>query len=183
MSRRLLTLTLLALPLVLGLSGCSDVKEPTVPTYKTSLAKDELKNSAFSKEFPQQWALYLRNTQANEQEALKTMTLFKGSIPFHKNDNVNPLPKGYKQASQPYLKNLWLGYPFSFEYNEARGHTYAIEDILHIDRINRYGEKGGLPATCGTVKPPKFLSGRRNSATTSSGPWTSTSSALRSGWT
>ena len=158
MSRRLLTLTLLALPLVLGLSGCSDVKEPTVPTYKTSLAKDELRNSAFSKEFPQQWALYLRNTQANEQEALKTMTMFKGSIPFHKNDNVNPLPKGYKQASRPYLKNLWLGYPFSFEYNEARGHTYAIEDILNIDRINRYGEKGGLPATCWNCKTAKIPS-------------------------
>ena len=117
-----------------------------------------MKNSAFSKEFPQQWALYQRNTQANEQEALKTMTMFKGSIPFHKNDNVNPLPKGYKQAAQPYLKNLWLGYPFSFEYNEARGHTYAIEDILHIDRINRYGEKGGLPATCWNCKTAKIPS-------------------------
>ena len=158
MSRRLLTLALFALPLVLGLPGCSDVKEPLVPTYKTSLAKDELKNSAFSKEFPQQWSLYLRNTQANEQEAMKTMTMFKGSIPFHKNDNVNPLPKGYRQAAQPYLKNLWLGYPFSFEYNEARGHTYAIEDILHIDRINRYGEKGGLPATCWNCKTAKIPS-------------------------
>ena len=159
MSRRLLTLILFALPLVaLGLSGCSEVKEPTVPTYKTGLAKDELRNSAFSKEFPQQWTLYQRNTQANEQEALKTMTMFKGSIPFHKNDNVNPLPKGYKQAAQPYLKNLWLGYPFSFEYNEARGHTYAIEDILHIDRINRYGEKGGLPATCWNCKTAKIPS-------------------------
>ena len=156
MSRRLLTLILFVLPLALGLSGCSEVKEPTVPTYKTGLSKDELRNSAFSKEFPQQWALYQRNTQANEQEAMKTMTMFKGSIPFHKNDNVNPLPKGYKQAAQPYLKNLWLGYPFSFEYNEARGHTYAIDDILHIDRINRYGEKGGLPATCWNCKTAKI---------------------------
>ena len=158
MSRRLLTLIVFALPLAFALPGCSDVTEPTVPTYKTGLAKDELKNSAFSKEFPQQWELYLRNTQANEEEARKTMTRFKGSIPFHKNDNVNPLPKGYKQAAQPYLKNLWLGYPFSYEYNEARGHTYAIEDVAHIDRINRYGEKGGLPTTCWNCKTAKIPS-------------------------
>jgi nitrite reductase (cytochrome c-552) len=128
----------LALSWIFGLSGCSsDVKEPTVPTYKTQLSKGELKSSAYGKEFPQQWTLYQRNTQANDQEALKTMTMFKGSVPFRKHDDQNPLPKGFKQAAQPYLKNLWLGYPFSFEYNEARGHTYALNDILEIDRINR----------------------------------------------
>ena len=158
MSRRLLSLAILTLcgTLGFGLAGCSDIKEPTVPKYKTGLAKDELKNSAFAKEFPQQWELYKRNTQANEQEAMKTMTMFKGSIPFHKNDNVNDLPKGYRNAGQPYLKNLWAGYPFMFEYNEARGHTYAIEDILHIDRINQYGENAGLPATCWNCKTAKI---------------------------
>ena len=156
MSRRTLIFTVLALSLIFGLPGCSsEVKEPTVPTYKTSLSKDEQRNSAFGKEFPQQWTLYQRNTQANELEAAKTMTMFKGSVPFLKNDDVNPLPKGFKQAAQPYLKNLWLGYPFSFEYNEARGHTYAIEDFVHIDRINRYDEKGGLPATCWNCKTAK----------------------------
>jgi nitrite reductase (cytochrome c-552) len=128
------------------------------PTYKTGLAKDELKNSAFGKEFPQQWELYQKNTIPTEQEALKTMTRFKGSIPFHKNDNVDPLPKGYPGAGQPYLKNLWLGYPFSWEYNEARGHTLAIHDILEIDRINQYDEKAGLPATCLNCKTAKIPS-------------------------
>ena len=84
------------------------------------------------------------------------MTEYKGSVPFHKNDDVNPLPKGYKHA-QPYLKNLWLGYPFMYEYNEARGHTYAVKDFVNIDRINRYGEKGGLPATCWNCKTPKMM--------------------------
>ncbi|OQX04670.1 MAG: cytochrome C nitrite reductase [Desulfobulbaceae bacterium A2] len=75
------------------------------------------------------------------------MTEYAGSVPHRKHDNVNPLPKGYKHA-QPYLKNLWLGYPFSYEYNRARGHVYAFDDVFHIDRVNRYSEQAGLPATC-----------------------------------
>ncbi|MDR2891655.1 MAG: ammonia-forming cytochrome c nitrite reductase subunit c552 [Deltaproteobacteria bacterium] len=131
------------------MSGCSEAEEPLAPTYKTSIAKNETKASAFKSEFPNQYATYERN---NESEI---MTEYKGSIPFRKNDNVNPLPKGFKH-SQPYLKNLWMGYPFMYEYNEARGHTYAVHDILAIDRINRYGEQAGLPATCWNCKTPKI---------------------------
>lgn len=160
MSKRLVTVILCFVcgPLAFGLYGCSDVEEPTVPTYKTGLGKDEMKVSAFGKEFPFQYELYQRNTLHSEQEEMKTMTRFKGAIPFRKNDNVNPLPVGYPGAGQPYLKNLWLGYPFSWEYNEARGHTRAIEDILNIDRINQYGEAAGLPATCWNCKTPKIPS-------------------------
>jgi len=75
------------------------------------------------------------------------MTEYNGSVPHRKHDNVNPLPEGYKHA-QPYLKNLWLGYAFSYQYDRARGHTYALDDVFKIDRINRYSEKAGLPATC-----------------------------------
>lgn len=75
------------------------------------------------------------------------MTEYGGSVPHDKHDGVNSLPQGFKHA-QPYLKNLWLGYPFSYEYKRARGHSYAIDDIFHIDRVNRYDEKAGLPATC-----------------------------------
>lgn len=130
----------------------SGVKEPLVPVYKTNLAANELSNEAFGQEFPLHFASFLRNNESDES----TMTRFKGSIPFRKNDNVNPLPKGFKQAAQPYLKNLWAGYPFMWEYNEARGHTLAIQDILEIDRINNYDEKAGLPATCWNCKTAKI---------------------------
>ena len=152
---------LFVLFVALGVAGAlfaaanySGVKEPMVPVYNTQLAADELRNSAFGKVFPLQYASYQLNNQSDE----KTMTRFKGSIPFRKNDDVNPLPKGFKQAAQPYLKNLWLGYPFMYEYNEARGHTLAIEDILHIDRIDNYSEQAGLPATCWNCKTPKIPS-------------------------
>lgn len=140
---------LAASALLLAPLGCSDVQELKVPTYKTEISDTETKNSAFEKDFPKEYASYLKN---NED---KVMTEYKGSVQYNKNDNVNPLPKGYKFA-QPYLKNLWMGYPFSFEYNETRGHTYAIQDILKIDRINTYGEKAGLPATCWNCKTQKM---------------------------
>ncbi|MDR2050358.1 MAG: ammonia-forming cytochrome c nitrite reductase subunit c552 [Deltaproteobacteria bacterium] len=152
MSRKLLILLIMAAcAALIALIGCSDAEEPLTPTYKTSLAKDELRVSAFGRQFPQEYTTFLRN---NESEI---MTEFKGSVPYHKNDDVNPLPTGFKHA-QPYLKNLWSGYPFSFEYNEARGHTYAVYDILEIDRINRYDMAAGLPATCWNCKTPKIPS-------------------------
>jgi nitrite reductase (cytochrome c-552) len=138
-------LTTLALGLGLALTGCSEVSEPKTPEFKTKLASEETKNSAFKAEFPLHYETYLRNNDD------KAMTEYGGSVPHSKNDGVNPLPEGYKHA-QPYLKNLWLGYPFSYEYRRARGHTYAVKDILHIDRINRYDEKAGLPATCYNCK-------------------------------
>lgn len=133
------------------LAGCSDVDtELSTPKYKTGLPADELRSSAFKEQFPKQYASFEQNNEST------VMTEYKGSVPYHKNDITDPLPNGFKHA-QPYLKNLWLGYPFMYEYNEARGHTRAVEDFVNIDRINRYAEKGGLPATCWNCKTPKMM--------------------------
>lgn len=133
------------------LYGCSDVStELKAPTYKTGISPDDLTLSSFKQKFPNQYETYMWNNRSKE------MTEYKGSVPFHKNDGVNPLPTGYKYA-QPYLKNLWMGYPFMYEYNEARGHTRALDDFVNIDRISRYGEKGLMPATCWNCKTPKMM--------------------------
>ncbi|MBB5022670.1 ammonia-forming cytochrome c nitrite reductase subunit c552 [Desulfurispira natronophila] len=92
-----------------------------------------------------QYQSYMKNNDDTQ------MTEYGGSVPHRKHDCINDLPEGYKHC-QPYLKNLWLGYPFSYQYDRARGHTYAIEDIFKIDRINRYSEHGGLPSTCYSCK-------------------------------
>lgn len=147
MSRPTFFLTIALLGLSVAATGCEVDKELKTPVYKTGIKADETRASAFKEQFPIQYASFQKNNETT------VMTEYKGSVPFHKHDNVNPLPKGYKHA-QPYLKNLWLGYPFMYEYNEARGHTYAVEDFVNIDRINRYDEKGGLPATCWNCKTP-----------------------------
>lgn len=50
-------------------------------------------------------------------------------------------------ASNPRLVVLWAGYPFSKDYNQARGHFHALEDVSKTGRID---EKS--PATCITCK-------------------------------
>lgn len=76
------------------LAGCQDVStDLKPPKYKTSIPESETRISAFQKDFPQQYASYMKNNESS------VMTEYKGSIPYHKNDNVNPLPKGFKQRS------------------------------------------------------------------------------------
>ncbi len=137
---------------LLFMTGCDDGVQTTLktPTYETGLPAREMKSSPLKEEFPRQYASFEKNKED------EVMTEYKGSVEFRKNDNVNPLPKGYKHA-QPYLKNLWLGYPFMYEYNETRGHVYAVEDLVKIDRLDRYRADGkaGLPATCWNCKTPK----------------------------
>lgn len=104
---------------------------------------DEEGNLRF-KNLPQ-YQSYLQNKDASQ------MTAYGGSVPHAKHDGIHPLPRG-NQKAQPYLKNLWLGYAFSYEYNRARGHSWAVHDILDIDRVDRYNESAGLPATCWNCK-------------------------------
>ncbi len=150
MNRKILSLFVVLCAAGAAFFGCTEIPEPKQQVYKTDLPEKIVTNKPFEKEFPQQYATYLRNDED------KIMTEYKGSVPFEKHNNVDPLPKGYKHA-QPYLKNLWMGYPFSYEYNETRGHTYALTDILQIDRLNRYAEQAGLPATCYNCKTPKMM--------------------------
>jgi len=150
---RLFPVLIAAVGLSMVLVGCGQQTEgPTPPTYKTGLKSEETRNSAFEKLFPAQWTTYQRNNLDNVQQ----LTDFGGPVPWDKNDNVNPPPKGNPKAAQPYLKNLWMGYPFSLEYKKARGHTYAIDDVTHTDRINQYSDKAGLPTTCWNCKTNKM---------------------------
>jgi nitrite reductase (cytochrome c-552) len=117
----------------------------TIPgTVAMLVASDLGEGNLKFKNLPQ-YQSYLKNNDSTK------MTEYGGSVPHAKHDGVNQLPEGYKY-SQPYLKNLWLGYPFSYEYNRARGHSHALYDIMHIDRVDRYSEKAGLPGTCWNCK-------------------------------
>ncbi|OEF96731.1 ammonia-forming cytochrome c nitrite reductase subunit c552 [Desulfuribacillus alkaliarsenatis] len=154
-SRLLVVFALVALVAMLVAVGCTSSNVPTTagPVYNTGLAADEYRNDAFKELFPLHWESYMRNNDDTQ------MTVFGGSVPHRKNDGVNPLPKGYTYA-QPYLKNLWLGLPFMYEYDRARGHTYALQDMLRIDRVDSYNEKANFGAACYSCKTttiPKYL--------------------------
>jgi nitrite reductase (cytochrome c-552) len=56
----------------------------------------------------------------------------------------------------PRLVILWAGYGFSKEYNQGRGHAYAIDDVRNILRTGAPvgQEKSPMPNTCWTCKSP-----------------------------
>ncbi len=51
----------------------------------------------------------------------------------------------------PELVVLWAGYPFSREYNQARGHAHAVRDVREILRTGG-PETSTMAATCWTCK-------------------------------
>lgn len=56
----------------------------------------------------------------------------------------------------PRLVVLWAGYGFSKEYNQSRGHSYAVQDIRAILRTGAPNDstKSPMPGTCWTCKSP-----------------------------
>lgn len=102
------------------LTGCSGGKDDEYLS-----AKD------WESKYPDIHASYLENA---EMEA----TTYGGSVP------IDYLEK------YPYLKTLYEGYSFSIEYLRARGHVYALEDVMNTER-----PKPG--ASCLTCKTSDFL--------------------------
>ncbi|GAA4832296.1 ammonia-forming cytochrome c nitrite reductase [Algivirga pacifica] len=56
----------------------------------------------------------------------------------------------------PRLVVLWAGYGFSKDYNQGRGHAYAVDDIHNTLRTGgpMHEDEGPMPATCWTCKSP-----------------------------
>lgn len=57
---------------------------------------------------------------------------------------------------QPELVILWAGYGFGKDYNQPRGHAYAVADVLKTLRTGAPLEEGEgpMPSTCWTCKSP-----------------------------
>ncbi|WP_075591158.1 ammonia-forming cytochrome c nitrite reductase [Labilibacter marinus] len=56
----------------------------------------------------------------------------------------------------PRLVVLWAGYGFSKDYNQGRGHYYAVKDVVNTLRTGgpTDSESGPMPSTCWTCKSP-----------------------------
>ncbi|QQS04899.1 MAG: ammonia-forming cytochrome c nitrite reductase [Fibrobacterota bacterium] len=59
-------------------------------------------------------------------------------------------------AEDPRMVVLWAGYAFSKEYNQSRGHAYAVQDVRNILRTGAPNDtdKGPQPGTCWACKSP-----------------------------
>jgi nitrite reductase (cytochrome c-552) len=75
----------------------------------------------------------------------------------------------------PRLVVLWAGYGFSKDYNQGRGHYYAISDLQNTLRTGAPKSKtdGPMPSTCMTCKSPDVprLMNERGVAAFYTGKW------------
>ena len=97
----------------------------------TPIGEWETDPAVWGRNFPREYATW-KLTRENGGR-----TRYGGSEPY---SNLERYPN---------LKALFAGYGFSVEYNEERGHGYALEDVVAIQRIT---DKS--PATCFTCKSP-----------------------------
>ena len=90
------------------------------------------------KEFPFQYNSYLKNKKMED-------TKYGGSINRSKFD----------QDKEPLLPILFNGYTFATEYNEDRGHIYALQDVRNTQRIT--DKSVGSCHTCKSTAVPGMI--------------------------
>lgn len=106
--------------LIIGLIvvGCgSNVQQPVA--FRADIAPGTVSTDEFAKYYPKQYDTYMKNAEMTNEGSK-----YGGSEEY---DNL---------TQWPFLKEIFAGYGFAIEYNEDRGHVYAVEDVKKIKRIN-----------------------------------------------
>ncbi|MBU2650675.1 MAG: ammonia-forming cytochrome c nitrite reductase [Bacteroidetes bacterium] len=98
----------------------------------------EPRNDVWGENFPHEYKSYLETSD----------TSFKSK--YNGNAPIDML------EVDPRMVVLWAGYGFSKDYEQARGHHYAITDIRNTLRTGApvNGQKSPMPNTCWTCKSP-----------------------------
>lgn len=137
-----LFLSTLVVVFLLGLLASSIVERRAEAVFayapKVEYSQFEPRNEVWGKNFPQEYQSYLQTSD----------TLFRSK--YNGARMIDMLEE------DPRLVVLWAGYGFSKEYNQGRGHFYAIEDIRRILRTGApvNGKESPMPNTCWTCKSP-----------------------------
>ena len=114
----------------------NEAKYAYTPVVK--LNKNEPRNEIWGKNFPKEYQSYLQTLDTN-------FASYQGGS--HMIDLLE---------EDPYLVILWAGYGFSKDYNQGRGHLYAVEDLQNTLRTGgpKGSDDGPMPNTCWTCKSP-----------------------------
>lgn len=121
-------------------SSITERKAEAEFAYKPTieLREFEPRNQVWGKNFPRQYQSFMETAD----------TTFRSK--YNGNAPIDML------EVDPRLVILWAGYGFSKDYMQARGHYYAIGDILKTLRTGApfQPDAGPMPATCWTCKSP-----------------------------
>ncbi len=137
MARKSYWALLLLVAVILTITGCSGSDEDQ-SAATTGLDKNEISNEAFEELFPLQYDSYLKNQEMED-------TKYSGSVKRSKFD----------EDKEPLLPVLFNGYGFATEYNEDRGHIYALEDVRSIARVT--DTSVGSCYTCKSTAVPQMI--------------------------
>jgi len=126
----------------LGLLTSSIIERRTEAQYvdqkKVDIQQFEPRNIVWGQNYPKEYETYMATRD--------TSFLSK----YNGNAHVDQLEQF------PALVVLWAGYGFAKDYNQAKGHVYAVTDIYKTLRTGAPTgpEDGPMPATCWTCKSP-----------------------------
>ena len=127
---------------LLGLlaSSISDRKAEAMFAYQpqVKISDGEPRNKVWGENFPRQYQSYIRTSDTS-------------FVSYQGGGNLRDMLE-----EDPRLVLLWAGYGFSKDYNQGRGHYYALEDMYNSLRTGgpTGPGTGPMPSTCWTCKSP-----------------------------
>jgi len=108
------------------------------PLQLLHIPEDELDPAVWGTNFPRQHDSFLKTEDSTIE------TKYGGSVPYS------------KLETNPALVRLWAGYAFSIDFNEERGHQYALTDQKSTQRVKAVSQPGAC-ANCHAAKAPQLI--------------------------
>jgi nitrite reductase (cytochrome c-552) len=138
----LIFLATIVVVFLLGLLASSIVERRAEAAYvnvpKNKIAEFEPRNEVWGENYPREFQSYYETSD----------TLFRSK--YNGSAMIDML------EVDPRLVVLWAGYGFSKDYNQGRGHYYAVKDLQNTLRTGapKSPTDGPMPSTCMTCKSP-----------------------------
>jgi nitrite reductase (cytochrome c-552) len=107
------------------------------------IPEDEPDPAVWGRNFPNQHEAYIRTMRTSELVRYSAFGRYGGSEAFS------------KLQQHPDYAKIFAGYPFSVEYNEERGHMWALRDVLATRRLG--DAKPGTCMTCKSSDVPRLM--------------------------
>jgi nitrite reductase (cytochrome c-552) len=110
----------------------------TFPAQVIPIAETELDPAVWGVNFPREYDSFMKT----KDDTISTP--YGGSVPYSKLERV------------PAMVRIWAGYPFSVDYNKARGHYYALTDQLKTKR-QQVVKQPATCANCHAAEAPQLI--------------------------
>ena len=108
------------------------------PLQIVRIESDELDPQVWGRNFPREYNTFVKTEDSTLQ------TKYGGSVPASKLEKY------------PALVRLYAGYAFSVDYNDARGHYWALEDQKRTKRQD-FAAQPGACANCHAAEAPQLI--------------------------